>query len=91
MQNAYLELKLAHELFKKAPDTLSDEELARLGQIAGRQARLEQRILASAEAAQVIVPEPTISTRPGGSCSGFGGSWRPPDVIVAIVTTLRCQ
>lgn len=63
MQNAYLELKLAHELFKKAPDTLSDEELARLGQIAGRQARLEQRILASAEAAQVVVPEPTISTR----------------------------
>jgi peptidylprolyl isomerase/peptidyl-prolyl cis-trans isomerase C len=63
MQIGYLELKLAHELFKKAPDTLSEAELSRLGEIAGRQARIEQRILASAEAASVIVPEPTLATR----------------------------
>lgn len=63
MQNGYLELKIAHELFKKAPDALSQAELSRLGEIAGQQARLEQRILASAAAAQVIVPPPTIATR----------------------------
>ncbi|WP_162888623.1 nitrogen fixation protein NifM [Dechloromonas sp. HYN0024] len=63
MQNGYLELKLAHELFKKAPDTLSEAELARLGEVAGKQARLEQRILASTEAAVVVIPQPTIKTR----------------------------
>jgi len=63
MQHGYLELKLAHELFKKAPDTLSEAEQARLGEVAGKQARLEQRILASATAAQVVVPAPTIATR----------------------------
>lgn len=63
MLNGYLELKLAHELFKKAPDTLSDAEQARLGEVASKQARLEQRILASATAAQVVVPAPTIATR----------------------------
>jgi phosphoribosylanthranilate isomerase len=63
MLDGYLELKLAHELFQKAPDTLNDAEQARLGKIAGKQARLEQRILASAAAAQVVVPAPTIATR----------------------------
>lgn len=63
MQNGYLELKLAHELFQKAPDTLSEVELTRLGEIAGKQARLEQRILASAEAARVVIPPATLSTR----------------------------
>jgi peptidylprolyl isomerase/peptidyl-prolyl cis-trans isomerase C len=63
MQLGYLELKLAHELFKKAPDTLSESELSRLGEIAGKQARLEQNILASAAAARVVVPVPTIETR----------------------------
>lgn len=63
MQHGYLELKLAHELFKKAPDTLSEAEQARLGEVAGKQAHLEQRILASATAAQVVVPAPTIATR----------------------------
>jgi peptidylprolyl isomerase/peptidyl-prolyl cis-trans isomerase C len=63
MQHGYLELKLAHELFNKAPDTLSEAEQARLGEVAGKQARLEQRILASATAAQVVVPAPTIATR----------------------------
>jgi peptidylprolyl isomerase/peptidyl-prolyl cis-trans isomerase C len=63
MQNGYLELKLAHELFKKAPDTLNETERTRLRDIAGKQARLEQRILASPEAASVIVPEQTVATR----------------------------
>lgn len=63
MLNAYLELKIAHELFKKAPNALSETELFRLGEIAGKQARIEQRILASAAAATVVVPAPTIATR----------------------------
>jgi len=63
MLNGYIELKLAHELFKKAPDTLSEAELSRLGEVAGKQARLEQRILASAAAATVVVPARTIDTR----------------------------
>lgn len=63
MLNGYLELKLAHELFKKAPDTLSEAEQARLGEVAGKQARIEQRILASSAAANVVVPQATIETR----------------------------
>ncbi len=63
MQHGYLELKLAHELFKKAPGTLSEAEQARLGEVANKHARLEQRILASAAAAQVVVPAPSIATR----------------------------
>ncbi|PKO36493.1 MAG: nitrogen fixation protein NifM [Betaproteobacteria bacterium HGW-Betaproteobacteria-6] len=63
MLNGYLELKLAHELFKKAPDTLSESEQARLDEIASKQARLEQRILSSAAAALVVVPEATIASR----------------------------
>ena len=63
MQNGYLELKIAHELFHKAPDTLNETELSRLTAIASKQARLEQRILASAEAARVVIPAATLSTR----------------------------
>ena len=68
MQHGYLELKLAHELFKKAPDTLNEAEQARLGEIAGKQARLEQRILSSAAAARAsrnsrarAIPSATIA------------------------------
>lgn len=63
MQNGYLELKIAHELFQRAPATLSEVELSRLTAIAGKQARLEQRILASAAAARVVIPPATLSTR----------------------------
>lgn len=60
---AYLELKLSWELFKKAPETLSPPERNRLDQVARKQTGIEQRILKSREAAGVIVPEATLTTR----------------------------
>ncbi len=63
MQHAYLELKLAWELFNKAPETLSEPERKRLGKIAGQQGGIEQRILASAAAANVLVPAATLNNR----------------------------
>ncbi|NTV70304.1 MAG: nitrogen fixation protein NifM [Azonexaceae bacterium] len=79
MLNGYLELKLAHELFKKAPETLSEDELSRLGEIAGKQARLEQRILSSDAAARVVVPAPTIATRLDEICQRYAS----PDDMTA--------
>src|SRR5574343_1503637 len=63
MQQAYLELKLSWELFKKAPESLSEPERGRLGEIAGRQDSIAQRILASAAAANVVVPVATLNNR----------------------------
>lgn len=63
MQHAYLELKLAWELFQKAPETLSDPERSRLSGIALRQNGIEQAILASPESANVVVPAATLATR----------------------------
>jgi peptidylprolyl isomerase/peptidyl-prolyl cis-trans isomerase C len=65
MQTGYLELKLAWELFHKAPETLSEPERGRLTEVATRQNGIEQRILASPEAANVIVPNATANTRLG--------------------------
>ncbi|HXE40164.1 MAG TPA: hypothetical protein VN639_16990, partial [Azonexus sp.] len=63
MQLGYLELKLAWELFQKAPDTLSEPERDRLSEIARKQDSIEHRILASAQAATVIVPDTTLKSR----------------------------
>ena len=52
----YLRLKVAQEVFKKAPSSLSPEEKARVEAIAMRQMQIEQRILATPEAANVILP-----------------------------------
>lgn len=63
MQQAYLELKLAWELFKKGPDQLSEPEKSRLENVASKQSRIEQAILASPDAALVVVPAATLATR----------------------------
>ncbi|MFZ4537032.1 peptidylprolyl isomerase [Propionivibrio sp.] len=63
MQHGYLELKLSWELFEKAPETLSDPERGRLDKVAAKQNTIERRILASAEAANVVVPAATLNTR----------------------------
>ena len=63
MQMGYLELKLAWELFHKAPDTLSEPERDRLAEIARKQDTIEHRILASAKAANVVVPATTLRSR----------------------------
>lgn len=63
MSSAYVELKLAWELFQKAPESLSSPERQRLTEVSGKQARIEQAILASSEAAGVVIPEATLSQR----------------------------
>lgn len=63
MLHGYLELKLAWEMFQKAPDALSEPERIRVDDIARKQDRIELRILASAEAAQVAVPPATLKQR----------------------------
>ncbi len=63
MLSAYLELKLSWELFQKAPETLSEPERSRISEVARKQDSLEQRILASDEAAHVFVPAATLATR----------------------------
>lgn len=60
---AYLELKLSWELFKKAPETLSAPERSRLHSVATQQTGIEQRILKSAQAGGVVVPQATLATR----------------------------
>lgn len=63
MQAGYLELKLSWELFRKAPETLSEPERHQLSEVARKQDSIEQRILASRAAADVMVPEATLLTR----------------------------
>ena len=63
MLQAYLELKLAWELYQKAPDNLSPPERTRLSKVAQKQDSIEQRILASPQAANVVVPDATLATR----------------------------
>ena len=63
MQYGYAELKLAWELYQKAPEMLAEAEFAKLSKIAARQNAIEQKILASPQAANVIVPGTTLATR----------------------------
>jgi peptidyl-prolyl cis-trans isomerase C len=56
----YLTLKLARELYSKTPDALDDAERKRVGAVAARQQEIEQRILGSAKAALVLLPEASI-------------------------------
>jgi peptidyl-prolyl cis-trans isomerase C len=57
---SYLTLKLSHELFSKAPEALDETERKRVSAIAARQQQIEQRILGSANAALVMLPEASI-------------------------------
>ncbi|QID19549.1 nitrogen fixation protein NifM [Nitrogeniibacter mangrovi] len=54
---AYTELKLAWGLFEKAPDALDTAQRQRVREVARRQADLERRVLATREAAGVVVPD----------------------------------
>ena len=63
MQNGYLELKISWQLFEKTPETLTDDERRRLLVVAEKQQAIEQCILSSAEAANVIVVRRALSTR----------------------------
>lgn len=56
----WLILKLAREFYGKAPQALAAEEHRRISAIARRQAELERRILASPEAAGVVLPSSAL-------------------------------
>ena len=56
----YLTLKLAHELFGKAPGRLEPEERQRVEAVLARQLKIERRILATPEAAQVMLPAASL-------------------------------
>lgn len=61
--NAYLELKLAWELYQRLPQQLATEENTRLAAAAGRQRAIEARILATPEAAQAHVTPDAVAAR----------------------------
>ena len=56
----YLTLKLAQELFQKPPFNLEPEERKRVEEVVARQLKIEQRILSTLEAAQVILPASSL-------------------------------
>ena len=56
----YLTLKLAQALFQKAPENLEPDERQRVDRAVERQFRIEQRIHATLEAAQVILPQSSL-------------------------------
>lgn len=60
MNVTYLVLKTAHSLYGKNPTALETEELRKVEHMAARQFNLEARILASVEAMDVVVPQPTL-------------------------------
>ena len=56
----YLTLKLARELFGKAPGRLEPEERQRVETVLARQLKIERRILATPEAAQLTLPAASL-------------------------------
>lgn len=57
----YLRLKLAQSLFHKPLERLEADERRRLDDVAAQQMTIEQRILATPEAAQVALPESSLN------------------------------
>ncbi len=58
--NAYLSVKLAAQLFGKPLESLRPDELRRVNHVASRQREIEALILATPEAAAVMLPETSI-------------------------------
>lgn len=56
----YLTLKLANQLYRKSPDTLDAAEKRSVAEVADRQQQIETRILSSAAAAGVILPQSSV-------------------------------
>lgn len=56
----YLTLKLARELYRKPPENLEPDEQRRVARVAARQLKIEQRILATPEAAHVVLPQSSV-------------------------------
>lgn len=62
MNVSYLVLKAAQNLFGKAPGGLQPDELEKAQRMAQRQSLLEDKVLASDEASQVMVPPTTLDS-----------------------------
>jgi nitrogen fixation protein NifM len=60
-ESVYLSLKLARELYGKAPGGLTAEERRRVDSVALRQQQIEARVLSTAEAAAVVLPASAVS------------------------------
>ena len=60
-EHPYLTLKIAHELYRKPPERLEPAERHRVDKVAARQLKIEQRILATPEAAQVVLPASSVA------------------------------
>jgi peptidyl-prolyl cis-trans isomerase C len=58
--SAYLTLKLAGELYHKSPAALAADERRRVDAVAARQNEIEGRILATPEAARVVLPPSAV-------------------------------
>jgi peptidyl-prolyl cis-trans isomerase C len=61
--SAYLELKLAWELYQRPPQQLAEAESLKLDAAAKRQRLLEAKILSSPEAAQAVVTPAAVAAR----------------------------
>ncbi len=59
-EHPYLTLKLAHELYRKPPESLEAAERHRVDKVAARQLKIEQRILSTPEASQVVLPDSSV-------------------------------
>lgn len=70
--NAYLSLKLAAKLFAKPLDALAPEELRRVRTVAARQQEIEALILATPEAASVVLPAPSLEASLGEIRGRYG-------------------
>ena len=57
----YLALKLAHEIYHRSPEHLEEAERRHVATIAARQREIERRILATPEAASVLLPDSSIA------------------------------
>lgn len=60
MSDAYLTLKVAGQLFQKSPAALAEDERKRVEAVVSRQTQIESRILATPEAAHVVLPPSAV-------------------------------
>lgn len=77
--SAYLTLKLARELYGKAPGGLAAEERQRVDAVALRQRQIETRVLSTPEAAAVVLPASALAQ----SLAQVRGRYESEDAFLA--------
>lgn len=85
--NAYLTLKLALELFRRPPAALDAAEQRRLRGAVLRQAEIERRILATPEAAKVVLPASSTRQR----MAEIRGRYAARDEFIADLERAGCD